>query len=268
LLGLAIDAIVRADADIPEALSPAGLLTPVRQGLGEQGQGGDKDQDGLGLLGFGGPECDEGLAGAAGHDGRRPVGLQEARRDLLDSLLLMGEGVPALDRLDLLVGQPGMDALKVGLRELIELVGTDAADTRPVRDVHREFPGICEDEPVLQRLFGDAQELADVTKGQGDHVGPVLHLIGDVVPGRVHVDPVDPFGVVGQVQGLADVQGDRSDYPDVFGVQDLVQVQVGLHQDLERIAHLDRIGQLARPGLELLEGLDPLEEALLQEPRR
>jgi len=161
-----------------------------------------------------------------------------------------------------------MDALEVGLRELVELVGADAADTCPVGYVHCEFPAISEDEPVLQGLFGDTQELADLAKGQGDYVGPVLHLIGDVVPGLVFVDPVDALGVVGQIQSLADVQGDGSDHPDVFSVQHLVQVQVSLHQDLERIAHLDRTGQLARPGLELLEGLDPLEEALLQEPRR
>ena len=44
-------------------------------------------------------------------------------------------------------------------------------------------------------------------------------------------------------------------------------MQQGLHQDLQRVAHLDRIGQLARPGLELLEGIYPFEEPLLEEPR-
>ena len=82
----------------------------------------------------------------------------------------------------------------------------------------------------------------------------------------VFIDPVDALGVIGQVQRLADLRRDSPDHPDLLGVQDLVEVQQGLHQDLQRVAHLDRIGHLARPDLELLEGLDSFEEPLLEEP--
>jgi hypothetical protein len=60
---------VGADAEILEPITPLRLLAPLAKELLEQEQGRDEDEDGRGVLLFGCPQRDEGLAcGARHHD--------------------------------------------------------------------------------------------------------------------------------------------------------------------------------------------------------